>query len=200
MAISTKKQPPQKLPILEINLLVPKSGKIKITTRLLSWILSSGRYIVILVEIVVVVCVILRYKLDADLADLQTKIDYQANYIQSFKSDEALIKQIQYRLTSIRQIRSENPDYTNILLKLSAITPVKITLTSVNFSRPIGSPQTNLLIIGQTPSNLELSAYIKALQQETNTFSDISLTNISFENQTVFSITGKLVGGGGKSS
>lgn len=200
MAGPAKKPPKnQKLPIFGVNLLIRKGEVVKLHIRLLRWLLSSGRYIVVFVELVVIAAFIMRYKLDGELVDLQGQISEQAKFIQSLSAEEQTIKQTQFRLSTIKQIHKDNADFASILFKISALTPTRITLSNISFNRASPTAPFNISISGQTPSNVELSVFIKSLQNDP-LFSGITLTNISFEEQTIFTISGSLTPLGGQKS
>lgn len=173
---------------LKINLLIHKGERVKIYLKLIKWLLSTGRFIVIFVELIVVGAFILRYKYDTELVDLQDKIKEQIPYIQSLQDSEIELKHLQSQLTTIKQIKN-NQAHVEILLKIAQLTPKTIRLTSLNLERAPTTSKMSFIISGRTPSNLELSAFIKALQKDPS-FSDVNLSNISFEGQTTFVITG----------
>lgn len=185
--------------IFKVNLLIRKGEPVKIQTELLKWLLSSGRFIVVFVELIVIGAFIYRYKLDADLADIQEKIKEQIPYIQSLKDEELLLKKTQFQLATIRQMKNENLVYEKTIIKIAQLTPKNIKLTGLTLDQPGSSLKTSISIMGQTPSNLELSAFIQVLQKDP-AFSNITLTNISFEGQTTFTITGTLTEAAGSSS
>lgn len=187
------------LPLYKVNLLIHKGEQVKLQIRLMKWIISSGRFFVILVELLTIGAFVYRYKLDGDLSEIQDQIKEEVLYIQSLKNEEALIRQAQFQLSSIKQVKTENPDYTTVLGKISQITPRNTSLTNITFSSPLNSPKKTFSITGQTPLSIELSAFIKALQADA-TFSDTNLTNVSFEGITTFTITGSLNLKGGKTS
>lgn len=187
----------QKLPSLfKINLLIHHGEQEKIISKLIKWALSSGRYIVIFVEMLTVSAFIYRYKLDANLNELQEKINEKVTYIKTLSADEALIKHTQFQLSTISKLKSEKIDFILPLTNLSKVVPKSIKITNITFDRIQAYPKTSLSISGQTPSNLELSVFIKELRGNSN-FSDVTLANISFEQQTIFTITGNLVGNPG---
>lgn len=187
-----------RLGFFKINLLVQKNIQPKIYIRLLKWILSSGKFIVIVVELITISAFVYRYKLDSDLIDVQDKIKEIVPYIQSLKNNEILIRQTQFQLQTIQQIKNDSPAFDQVFTKIALLTPQNIRLT--NISLQVTSPvKTDLTISGVTPSNLELSTFIKTLQKDP-TFSNITLTNISFEGETSFIITGNLNNKGGQQS
>ncbi|MBI4037269.1 PilN domain-containing protein [Candidatus Daviesbacteria bacterium] len=186
-------------PFFKVNLLIRKEEQIKLHIRLLKWLLSSGRFIVIAVELITIGAFIYRYKLDTNLLDLQEKIEAQIPYIESMKTDEITIRQLQFQLATIKQIRQESPGFTQAILRISQLTPKSVKLTGISLDRTQTFPKTIFRISGQTGSNLEISAFMKALQKDP-AFAEVTLTNISFEERTTFTITGSLTGQGVQSS
>lgn len=185
----------------KVNLLIHKDQQPKLEVRLIKWLLSSGKLIVVLVELVVISAFVFRYKLDTDLADIQERIKEQVPYLQSLKLDENQIRKMQFQLSSIRQIKENDPNYSEIVSKISALTPKSIRLSKISVDRVRNFPKVSLSITGQTTSDLTLSAYLYALKKEP-LFTNINLNNISFESQsaTIFTITVNLEDSGGKSS
>ncbi|MDO8429479.1 MAG: PilN domain-containing protein, partial [Candidatus Daviesbacteria bacterium] len=172
--------------LFKINLLIKRGENPDILTKLFKWALSSGRFIVIIVEMVVISAFVYRYKLDTDLANIQDKIKQQIPYIQSLKNEEVAIRQIQFQLASVKQIKSEDPNYKQLFEDISTITPKSIRLATISFTEK--DLKTAVLITGQTPSNLEVSAFMGALRKDPK-LTGVILTNISFEGETTFSIT-----------
>lgn len=194
MAASTDKKS-VKSPIFEINLLHPRGEQPRIYAQLMQWLIVSGRYIVIFVEIIVISAFVLRYKLDTDIADLTDQIKSALPYIQSLQKDEAVIRTAQFQLQTIENKYKARLDYPKIISKVASLTPQSIRLTNISVDSSQSTPSISLS--GNTPSNRELSAFIKALTNET-TFSEITLSNIAFEGETTFSITGKIQNIGGE--
>lgn len=186
--------------LLKTNLLVRSSDKLKLHVRLLKWLLSSGRYIVIIVEMIVIGAFVYRYKLDADLVSLQEEIVQQSAYIQSLKRDEDLIRLTQFQLSSIRAARDADLNLSLFLSKIASLTPrdVKLTTLSVDNGGDLKA-QSSITLVGTTSSNDALSVFLKSLQKDPS-FANVTLSNISFEGITTFTITGELVKEGGKTS
>lgn len=188
-----------KLKSFSINLLIHRDQQTKLYERAFKWMLSSGRYIVIFVEILVIGAFVYRYKLDSDLSTLNDKIKEQVPYVKSLQPNESIIRQAQFQLTTIKQIRGGSPNWAAVLVEVSKLTPKNVRLVSVTLGQGRTGSKPTLTIIGITPSNLELSAFIQSLQKSSS-FSDITLTNISFEGQALFTLTGTVKSGGGKVS
>lgn len=175
--------------LFKINLLIKRGEDPDILNKLFKWVLSSGRFIVIIVELIVISAFVYRYKLDTDLANLQEKTKQQIPYIQSLKNEELAIRQTQFQLATVKQIRSKNPNYKKIFEDISTITPKSIRLTTISIVEK--ESKTTVLITGQTPSNLEVSAFMGALKKDPS-LTGVVLANISFEGETTFSITATL--------
>lgn len=179
--------------LFQINLLAHQDQELNFQTRFLKWVLTSGKYIVIVVEVVVVGALVYRYKLDSDLAGIQDKIKQEVPYIKSLQKDEQEIRLTQFQLASIKQIKSQNPDYVKTLNLIASLSPQAIKLTNISFDQTQFFPKTTFSISGVTSSNLEVSNFIKALKSSPS-FTEITLSNITFQGQTSFTITGSLTG------
>lgn len=179
--------------LINLNILFSQTNQPKLYLRVFRWLLSSGKYLVVLVELIVISGFVLRVKLDTDISDTQDKIKEQIPYLQALAPDERQVRLTQLQLTTIKQIRHNNPDFVAALNKISSLTPKTIKLTNIFFDRTQSPAKTSLRLVGQSPSNLEVANYIKALQND-QSFSDIILANISIEKDQVnFTLLGNLL-------
>ena len=171
---------PKKLPKLSIrlDLLKPQSNPEKLPVKLVRWLLSTGRYIFIIVESLVLLAFIARFKLDADLASKKEAIEQQIPYIESLKSYEVLIRQTQLKLSTIDNIKTNAINFADILKNISDQTPLGIRITSVNLTKNADS--VGIQISGQSQSNNDLTIFTAGVKQNQN-FSDVGFTNIGFE-------------------
>lgn len=177
--------------LIHLNLLKPQGEKQKIVANLLNWLLSAGRYIVIFIEIIVLAAFLLRFKLDYDIANIKEKIDEQIPFIQSLKSDETLIKKVQFQLNTIRNIKQEDPDFTIILKKIADQMPQNINVTNINMEKT-GAVIT-FKIIGTSQNEIGLATLILGLKEDKN-LSNIDLASISIEQNLInFTINGKFI-------
>ncbi len=174
---------------INLNLLYPQEQSQKFAIKFLKWLLSYGRFIIIVVEIVVLGTFALRFKYDADLASLNEKINEQVPYLESLADDEALIKHTQQRLLAIKTAYSSSPDWQQILIKINNQIPPAVRFTSFN----LDSDNTNkaqFKIVASTNSNNDLTLFMSALKTDPY-FKNINLTSISYDQgQIVFTITG----------
>ncbi|KKR80839.1 MAG: hypothetical protein UU73_C0002G0176 [Candidatus Daviesbacteria bacterium GW2011_GWA1_41_61] len=192
--MAASKNPGQNL--YRINLLVRKGEPVAILVALLKWILSSGRFIVILVELIVIGALVYRYQLDTELDDLKDKINQEIPYLKSLRNDEIMIRQTQFQLATIKKIKAESPNYSAVITKVGSLMPLNSRLTSIALEQTQPHPKTSFTINGQAPIQTnELSAFIRALKKDP-AFSEVTLTNVAFENEIKFSISGSLPRGG----
>lgn len=183
--------------LLHLNLLKPQGEQQKIVVRLISWSLSIGRYIVILVEIVVLAAFLSRFKLDADIQSSKESIDSQIPFIESLKADEILIRQTQLQLSIIKNIRQESPDYGVIIKKIADQTPGGVIIDNLSISKTTG--KMDLIINGTAKNNNELTTFLLGLRED-KSFSDVNITNAGLEQNLIhFTITTSANIGGTKS-
>lgn len=179
----------KKLPKLGIhlNLLKPQSNPEEIFVKLIRWLLSTGRYIFIFVEGVVLLAFISRFKLDADIASKKEAIDQQIPYIESLKPYEVLIRQTQLKLSTIDTIKNSSPNFADILARIANQTPGGVKIISINLQKDVS--RVTIQLNGQSQNNNDLSTFTLGLKQDQN-FSDVNISSIGFEKGLInFSIS-----------
>lgn len=179
---------------LNLNLLFPQGNAQKLPIRFLRWLITYGRFLAVVVEVLVIGTFVLRFKLDQDLADIQGKINQKVKYIQSLPADEALIKQTQFKLSTIRNTYSLNTNWSQTLQKISAQEPSGVKLTSLNLTRSTPTtPNIDFKIAGSASTNTDLAILIGGLKQE-KFFKNIDLTNVSLDQGIIsFTIVGQSI-------
>lgn len=187
----------KKLPKLGIslNLLKPQSNPEKIFVKLFKWLLSTGRFIFIFVEALVLIAFIARFKLDADIASKKEAIEQQIPYIESLKSYEILIRQTQLKLATISTIKLNSPSFATVLKKIADQLPKNVSLTSINLENQVKG--ITLQMIGQSQNNNDLTVFFLGLKQDP-AFSDVNFTSIGYDKGLInFSIaaTFRQIGG-----
>ncbi len=182
-------EPASKLKI-HLNLLHPQGIPVPVTVKMLKWLLSYGRFFAIGVEIFVVAMFIFRFKLDAELADTQKKINEQIPFIENLNSDVAKLAQVQNKLKIVNKNINNNVDWQNLMTKLASETPNGVTLTSLSLDHSEEAPVVQLKMLGEATSNNDLAIFLNGLKQD-STFQNIELTNIGYnEGKLTFTITG----------
>lgn len=163
---------------IKFNLLKPQSNPEKLPVRLLRWLLSTGRYLLIFVEALVLIAFIARFKLDADLAEKKEAIEEQIPYIESLKPYEIIIRQTQLKLSTIANIKKNTPDWAIILKKIADQTPTSVTLININMTKDIDN--ITIRMAGSTRINSDLTNFITGLKEDSS-FSNINLGSVSLE-------------------
>lgn len=178
---------PHKLSI-NINILKPQGNPEKVYVRLSRWALSTGRYIVIFIEIIVLAAFLSRFKFDADLADTKEKIDQQIPFVESLRPDEQLVRQTQLQLATVKDIRLNSINYAQVLQSLSSYTPQGVRIVTLGLEKT--GNQVTLRISGRAQTNNDLASFVAGLRNDSN-FSEITLTNAGLDQTVItFSLTG----------
>lgn len=173
---------------IRLNLLHPLGSQEPFISRFIRWLLSSGRYIVIVVEAVVLIAFLSRFKFDADLQNTKEAIEAQLPFIQSLKTDEALIRRTQLQLATIKDIRLNSLNLVNILNQISEQTPQGVKLTLMNFKSQVGMVEVKMT--GQSASNGDITAFFNNLKTNPN-FKDLNIGGIGLnQGIVIFTITG----------
>lgn len=182
---------------IKLNLLHPNEIPASLPTRLLRWVVSYGRYIVIITEVIVVGAFLLRFKLDADIDTLKTSINKDLPYIEGLSEYEAQIRQTQLKLSTVGTTYTNTPDWKRIFDDLSAEVPFNLRLNNLTIDNTDDkNPFLGIKITGQTISSSELGLFIRKLRDKKDKdnnkiFKDISLDSVSFDrNVLIFNITG----------
>lgn len=163
---------------IHLDLLKPQGSPEKLPIRFLRWLLSTGRYILIFVEALVLIAFILRFKLDADIADVKEKIENQIPYIKTLHPYEILVRQTQLKLSTIGSFNSSNIDYSQILKKIADQIPISVTLLSLSLERTVD--KISIQINGQAQNNNDLAAFQFGMRGD-RFFSDVNLSSVGLE-------------------
>lgn len=163
---------------INLDLLKPQSNPEKLPIKLFRWLLSTGRYLFIVVEVVVLIAFITRFKFDADLASKKEAIEQQIPYIESLKPYEILIRQTQLKISTILTARADLIDYPVILKKIADQTPTGVKIIGLNMEKGVG--KVTFSMNGEAQNNNDITSFVEGLKQD-STFSDVNLTSIGLE-------------------
>lgn len=191
------KSPKVKLSI-HLDLLKPQSNPEQLPLKLIKWLLSSGRYIFIFVEAIVLTAFIARFKLDADLQANKEAIEQQIPYIESLKPFETSIRQIQFKLSAIDTFYKTYADYPKVIKIIADQTPDGVKIISLNLEKSID--KITIRLNGQAQNNKDLATFLGGLKQD-QSFTNTSITSIGFEKGSLtFSVSSiaKIAALGGK--
>lgn len=173
---------PKNLLAVNLNLLKPQSNPEKIFSKLMRWLLSSGRYIFVFVEALVLIAFAARFKFDADLASKKEAIEEQIPYIESLRPYEIIIRNTQAKLGSIDTVRRNSPDFPDILKKISDQIPSSVQIISINMEKNLNDAKIH--ITGQTQINSDIAFFANGLKEDPS-FKKVSVTSLSLDQNTL---------------
>jgi hypothetical protein len=182
---------------LRVDLLHPQSNPEKIYVTFTKWLLSTGRYILVFVELLVLIAFLSRFKLDAEIASTKEAIDNQLPYIESLQAEEVNIRKTQLKLSSIKANGQTNTDYINLLKKISEKVPTDVQITNITLTKDLG--KITIQIRGNARNNIDLNSMINAIKTDTS-FKEVSLSGVGLDEGLItFSISSSTnIGQGGK--
>lgn len=156
----------------KINLLPQEEFAASTLGRILKWLLSSFRFIVITTEMVVMLAFLSRFWLDAENADLGDTIKAREAVISSFKNVERDMRRAQNKLNLFSLITKDEDKYLPILSSIAGQIPSDVQVTFLN----IAGNQVDLKVTAV--SEQSASFFIENLKK-TNLFSTVNLTQVS---------------------
>jgi Tfp pilus assembly protein PilN len=155
----------------QINLLPDTEFTTTITGRILSWIISTFRVIVIATEILVMIAFLSRFWLDAQNTDLNEELDQKKAILSASQDFEHQFKDTQKRLRIFDAI-TKDATQTSYISQVSDKLPPDVNLVSIiKFEESIE-------IQGITASERSAQQFVSNLQA-TNAFSEITLSSIT---------------------
>lgn len=163
---------------IHLDLLKPQSNPEQLITKLLRWLLSTGRFIFVFVEALVLIVFIARFKLDEDLVTKKDEIEKQIPYIESLKYFEILTRETQLKLATISSFRKNPVDYPQILRSISNQAPNGVKLNNIKLEK--SANLVSVQVNGTASSNSDLGTFVAGLKQDP-LFSDVTITSIGFD-------------------
>jgi len=156
--------------------------------RVLKWILSSFRIIVIVTELVVMSAFLSRFWLDARNSDLNDEIDVGSSQVLAYQEIEKEFRSIQKRLATAKSVYSE-ARVTSYFNEVSNKMPSEISLISVS------NNENQISIKASTTSEEKIAEFLVNLEESKNLV-NIKLSqvtsNIDNSALTNFTITADL--------
>lgn len=156
-----------------VNLLPQDAFSQSSAGRILTWALSTGRYIVVFTELIVILTFLSRFTLDRQLTDLNESILKKQAIVESYGDLETQIRDIQSKTKFIKQVDTRFKAL-DVLDFLGENTPEEIKLDSLI----INANSFTLESVSYSPVVLE--SFIHSLRSNTR-FTDVTLSKISTE-------------------
>lgn len=148
----------------EISFLPDSENINSFSARLLNWLTTIGRFVIVLTELVVISAFISRFWLDRKNSDLSEIIRQRKAIIESTQDFQDEYVLLQQRLKYIDKFYKNQPEYPAKIESLVASTP-----TDISFSK---------LEISQNPENQDLSASILIVSNKESSIVDY-ISNLS---------------------
>ncbi len=153
-----------------INLLPKEEFTTSIFGRILKWLLSTFRIIVIVVEMVVMAAFLSRFWLDARSTDLNDQIKQRQSAIKSFEGFEQSFRSTQAKLAVFAATTEDKAKTLPKIETITSLLPSEVVLSSVVLNKDSIQIKANTfgeISIAQYIANLEASDKFKevALQQ-----------------------------------
>lgn len=154
-----------------INLIIKHEREESFSGQLLSWAFTYGRYIIIITQIIVLSVFFLRFRLDRDHTDLKESVAQKQALIESVADLETEIKRVQQKLSSVRQITTNQDFLLKIIRFLQDNTPSDTIFSNLAIT-------TEHIDFTATASSLRsFSYFLKRIQVE-NKFTEVTIEDI----------------------
>lgn len=169
----------------EINLHPQKAFESGTVGRVLAWVLSSFRIIVIVTEIIVMIAFLSRFWLDAQNTDLNDEIKSKKTVLEAYQDFESDFRDAQKRI-SVYSTAINNGPLSKLVEQISNLLPLDVRLSEISYNNHViqlTALSTNETSIQQYIVNLGTIEKIK----------DISLSGIESDKEnpgiTKFTLT-----------
>lgn len=178
----------------QINLLPQKGFQTSTAGRILAWILTTFRVIVIVTEIIVMIAFLSRFWFDAQNTDLNEKIQQKQAVLTASRDFEHKFKDVQNRLGILSNFTQNQTATADLLNTIKNSLPSDVILTNIRVEKG------TLEITGLTPSERSIQQLIVNLG-DSKLLSGLGLSeaNTSPDNPAIldFTISAKVESGKG---
>lgn len=144
----------------KINLIIKEGLAATTSGRILAWILSTFRIIVIITELIVMIAFLSRFWLDAQNTDLAEEIEQKQGIIASLSDFEKEFKLTQTKLKIFSDLTAREGLANNAVKTISSNLPPDIFLQSLAFYR------NTIYIEGTSPSEISIQQLIVNLDSK----------------------------------
>lgn len=157
---------------VNINLIIREQSGNSLSEQFLSWILTYGRYIIIITQIIVLSVFFFRFKIDRDHTDLKEKITEKQAIVESLSDFETEIRRVQGRLSNIKAVSENQDGLIKVIRFLQQRTPSDTSFTNLILT-------TNKISFQASSGNLRTFSYILRQIQTDNKFSEVILQDMN---------------------
>jgi hypothetical protein len=159
-------------PARTINLLPPSEFEASFWGKFLQWAVSTGRYIIILTELVVILAFLSRFKLDNDIANLNEQIEGKKSVLIAHQPVENEFRNVQDRLNAAGKIMDGQLKAGVLLDQITSETPGEVKITDLNLS------QTGIIVTANANNEKALGEFLARLNMD-DQWKGIDMTSVS---------------------
>lgn len=163
-----------------INLLPKTEFEMSFWGRFIKWALTTGRYIIILTELVVIIAFMSRFKLDRDASDIGDAILGKQALLEASSNTEKTLRLVQSKLDWANQKINSAPKINLILDKTFSADVVSL-----------GIKGGDITVVAKTVSESKLGNLINTLSED-KTFKTVELVDIGTDVDGTIKFTLKL--------
>lgn len=156
----------------EINLLPKDKFETSTLGKLIRWVVSVGRWIVVFTEFIVICAFLSRFYFDTQLANLFDEIKQKKAMVNSASSFEESFRQIQERTKIVKNILASEKKPSGLLAEIANNLPLNVFLNEITID------EKNLSFSGYALSESGLNIFLKNLTRLPQ-LEQISLYNVS---------------------
>lgn len=119
----------------EISLLPEAENPNSLSSRLFHWITTTGRFVIVFTELIVIMAFISRFTLDRKNADLSEIIRQQEAILKSTQNFEKDFLSLQQKLKTIKTFYTSQPNYDKKIATLIESTPSDLIYDNLSISQ-----------------------------------------------------------------
>lgn len=144
-----------------INLLPKDKFASSLLGRVVTWLLSTFRVIVVIIEMFVMAAFLSRFWLDAKISDLNEEIEQKKALISASRQFEKDFRQTQSRLQALATLTKDDKPFTNFIASIPPHLPAEIYLKNISLIPGAAT------VTGIAPSEISLAQLIVNLRSVT---------------------------------
>ena len=160
------------MPKSQINLLPQEDFEKQPLGKFILWAVSIGRWVVIIVDIIVICAFLSRFKLDQDKANIDEKIKVKQGIIQSLQTTEKEFRSLQQRLTEIKNLQAKQANVVPLVSTIARVLPADVILS--NFSYQEGEVRTSGIALSEEGLGKFLAGLVNS-----STLTEINLSSVN---------------------
>ncbi len=140
----------------ELSLLPDENNPSSFNARMIKWLTTTGRWIIVITELVVISAFISRFWLDRKNSDLSEVIRQKQAILESTQEFEAKFLSFQKRLAFIKTFYSQNHNYSNKIDSLVNSTPQDLIYKNISLNTDDATQKVNATatVIAYTESSI----------------------------------------------